>query len=320
MTWFAMWPPEGGAGLDPKVREALEEQGPTPDFRSLPLADLRANFRRDAALVPKLLEPLAGVEDRTIEGPGGPLSVRIYAPDERPPFPVLLYFHGGGWVVGDLDTHDGVCRSLARRAEAVVVAVDYRRAPETPFPGPLEDALAALRWLSRNAPALGGDPARVAVGGDSAGANLAAALALRVRDEGGPPIRLQLLVYPVTDSDFETATYREFAEGYGLTRANMRWFWDCYVPAPAARSHPYAAPLRAPDLRGLPPALVLTAEFDVLRDEGEAYARRLHEAEVPVRCLRFCGLTHGFIRMGAVYPQADHALTVLARACEKQAV
>jgi len=313
MSWFSIWPAEGGDGIDPKVKAALEAQGPAPDNRTVPPAELRLTFTRQAALVPKLPEPLARVEDRAIDTPAGPLRVRVYTPEGKTPFPILLYFHGGGWVVGGLETHDGVCRSLARRAGAVVVSVDYRLAPETKFPGAPDDALAALRWAASQASELGGDAARLAVGGDSAGANLAAALALRVRDQGGPRIGFQLLIYPVTDFDFDTASYHEFATGYPLTRSNMQWFWESYRASPSDAENPYAAPLRTADLAGLPPAFILTAHFDVLRDEGEAYAKRLHEAGVPVRCVRFRGMTHGFIRMGAVFPQADRALTELAR-------
>jgi len=313
-SWFAVWPADWAGGLDPKVKAALEA-GPAPDYRSQGPALTRANFNELAARVPKPSEPLGAVEDRTI---GAGLRIRLYRPQGKGPFPVLLFFHGGGWVVGDLESHDHVCRSLARRAGALVVNVDYRLAPETPFPGPLDDCETALRWAASHAAEFGGRADRIAVGGDSAGANLAAGLALRVRD-GGPRIAHQMLIYPVTDRNFETTSYREFASGFGLTRANMQWFWDCYVPNGSGVPDPLAAPLRARSLAGLPPAFVLSAEFDVLRDEGEAYARRLHKEGVDVRGLRVQGMNHGFIRMAAVYPQADHALTVLADAL-RQAV
>lgn len=311
-TWFTTWPESAPEGLDPKVRAALEAQGPVGDFRSLGPAEVRSNFNRTVALVPKQEEPLEAVESGPLEN--GP-RVRCYRPKGSGPFPILLYFHGGGWVVGDLDSHDNVCRSLARRAGAVVMSVDYRLAPEVKFPGPLDDCEWALRWAESHAADLEGDRARISVGGDSAGANLAAGLALRMRDRGGPKIASQLLIYPVTDRNFETASYKEFASGYGLTRTNMQWFWECYHPA--AELDPTAAPLRAASLKGLPPAFVLTAEFDVLRDEGEAFARRLHKEGVAVRGMRFLGMNHGFIRMGAVYPQADYALTVLAEALKQ---
>jgi len=310
MPWFGTWPGSAPGGLDPKVKAALEAGGPVPEYRTQPLAEVRRIFNETAARIPKPDEAPASVENRTLEGG---LRIRLYRPEGKGSFPILLYFHGGGWAIGDLESHDHVCRSLSKRAGAVVVSVDYRLAPETKFPGPLDDCAAALRWSVDHAAELAGDPERVAVGGDSAGANLAAGLALRVRDQGGPRIALQLLIYPVTDRNFETVSYREFASGYGLSRANMQWFWECYCPQGGVPS-PEAAPLRAKDLKGLPPAFVLTAEYDVLRDEGEAFARRLHKEGVPVRGLRFLGMNHGFIRMAALYPQADHALTVLADA------
>jgi acetyl esterase len=309
MSWFAQWPAGGAGALDPKLKVALEAGGPAPDYRSQGPALVRTNFNQLAARLPKPHEPLAGVEDRMLDGG---VRVRIYRPDSPGPLPILLYFHGGGWVVGDLESHDHVCRALARRAPALVIAVDYRLAPETAFPGPLDDCEAALRWTASSAAELGGRPDRIALGGDSAGANLAAGLALRLRERGGPSIALQLLIYPVTDRNFETVSYHEFASGYGLTRANMQWFWECYLPEGSGTPVPEAAPLRAPILKGLPPAFVLTAEFDVLRDEGEAFARRLHKEGVPVRGMRFRGMNHGFIRMAALFPQADHALSVLA--------
>ncbi len=299
-TWFATWPAEGTGELDPRVRAALEALGPVPEYRTQTLRKLRVSFEDLSAGVPKLDEPLARVEDLVVPDAG---AVRVYTPLGRGPFPTLLYFHGGGWVVGSLATHDQVCRSLASRSEWRVAAVDYPLAPETQFPGALDAAGAALRWAAR-------DGARVAVGGDSAGGNLAAALAIRARER----IALQLLIYPVTDASWDTESYHKFASGYGLTRSNMIWFWETYLGPVGRPEDSMVSPLRAPDLRGLPPALVLTAEFDVLRDEGERYAARLHEAGVSVRCVRYLGLNHGFIRMGAVYPQADRALADLAAA------
>jgi acetyl esterase len=308
-TGFTAWPSDATTGLDPRVRAALEAQGPVPEYRTLEIGALRATFAEQAARVPKLNNPVARVEDRAI----GSVPIRIYSPAGSAPFPALVFLHGGGWVVGDLETHDQVCRSIASRGEAVVVAVHYRLAPETPFPGALEDGAAAIRWTAEHARELGVDPKRISVGGDSAGGNLAAALALESRDGRVPPLARQLLIYPVTDASWDTDSYREFASGYGLTRANMIWFWEVYLGKAGRADDPRVSPLRA-DLRGVAPALVLSAEFDVLRDEGERYAARLHEAGVPVRCIRYRGLNHGFIRMGAVYPQADRALTDLAQA------
>ena len=311
MSWFDLWPASHAGGLDPKVKVALDAGGPAADFRSQGPALVRANFNQLASKLRKPDEPVARVEDRTLDGR---FRIRLYRPEGQAPFPILIYFHGGGWVVGDLESHDHVCRALARRSASIVVSVDYRLAPEVPYPGPLDDGETALRWVAAHAAEVDGKADRISVGGDSAGANLAAGLALRMRERGGPRIAHQLLIYPVTDRNFETESYREFASGFGLTRANMQWFWDCYLPGVSGAPVPEAAPLRASSLKGLPPAFVLTAEYDVLRDEGEAFARRLNKEGVAVRGTRFQGMNHGFIRMAALFPQADHALTVLSQA------
>jgi acetyl esterase len=252
-----------------------------------------------ARSAPYLVNPpaVAEVVDRGIPGPAGTLPVRIYKSGAPSPAPVLVYFHGGGWVCGNLDTHDSLCRALANAARCVVVSVDYRLAPEHPFPAPVEDAYAATAWVSDNGARLGADPTRLAVGGDSAGGALAAAVCLMARDRGGPAITCQLLNYPATDYAFDTASYVENASGYQLTREGMIWFWNHYLATPADGCHPYASPLRAEDFSGLPPAIVITAEFDPLRDEGEEYARRLMAAGVPVHLLSYPGLIHNFVRM-----------------------
>ena len=209
---------------------------------------------------------------------------------------VLVYFHGGGWVLGDLESHDRVCRALANGAGCVVVSVDYRLAPEHVFPAGAEDCYAATKWVAENAASLGADPARLAVGGDSAGGNLAAVVAMMARDRGGPAINFQLLLYPVTDCALDTPSQKEFAaDGYVLSRADMEWFWKNYVDTSAEKHNPYACPLRAKNLKGLPPALVLTASHDPLRDEGERFAERLIAAGVAVTCTRYEGVTHGFV-------------------------
>ena len=259
-------------------------------------------------------ESIARVENRTVPGSAGEIPVRIYTPVGTAPFPVLVYFHGGGWVIGNLDTHDGICRSLANRVGCLVVSVDYRLAPEHTFPAAPEDCYAATRWLAEHAGSLGGDKGRIAVGGDSAGGNLAAVVALMARDRGGPKLAFQLLVYPATDTDFETRSYRENSEGYFLTRADMVWFWNHYAPRDEDRRNPYAAPLRAASLRGLPPALVITAEFDPLCDDGNAYAARLREDGVPVRLSQQDGLIHGFFQMGAVIDRGRASVDEASRA------
>jgi acetyl esterase len=310
MSWLQTSPADAPGGLDPKLKAALEAAGPAPDFDAMDLPAIRKWFADRVAATPPVKDKVAKVEDRK----AGNVPVRIYTPEGKGPFPVLLYLHGGGWVLGGLDSHDDVCRSFCRRAGVLVVSADYRLAPEARHPAAIQDAYAALRWTAERAAELGGRPDRLAVGGDSAGGNLAAALALRARDRGGPKIAYQLLIYPVTVRDFETPSYRQYASGFGLTRKNMIWFWDRYLADAADADDPYAAPLRAADLAGLPPALLVTAECDVLRDEGEAYGARLAEAGVAVRGVRYMGLNHGFVRMGAAFPQALKAVDDMAAA------
>jgi acetyl esterase len=256
---------------------------------------------------------VASVEDRVVPGPAGELPVRVYTPEGEPPFPIVVFFHGGGWVVGTLDTYDPLCRALAAAVPAVVVSADYRLAPEHRWPAAVEDAYAATLWASRNAAVLGGAQHRLAVAGDSAGGNLAAVVALGARDRGGPQVAFQLLVYPVLDAAADTASYREHAEGFYLTAAGMRWYWDHYL-GPADGAAPDASPLRAAFLGGLPPALVIGAEHDILRDEGEAYVARLRDAGVAATASRYPGVVHGFFRWRAVTPVADAALQEAASA------
>src|SRR5260370_26517927 len=241
-----------------------------------------------------------GAEDRHIPGVAGDIPVRVYTPEGNSPMGVLVYFHGGGWVLGSLESHDRVCRALANKAGCVAVSVDYRLAPEHVFPAGAEDCYAATKWVSENAASLGADPARLAVGGDSAGGNLAAVVSMMSRDRSGPSIAFQLLFYPVTDCALDTPSQKEFAaDGYVLSRGDMEWFWNHYVDAGTEKTHPYASVLRATNLTGLPPALVTTASHDPLRDEGERFAQRLISAGVKVTCTRYEGVTHGFISFAA---------------------
>jgi acetyl esterase len=263
-------------------------------------------------------EPVAEVVDRTIERPGGPLGVRIYRPDRSATLPVLVFFHGGGWVLCDLDSHDPVCRALANQVGCVVVSVDYRRAPESRYPAAVEDAYAATRWVARHADELGVDPDRLVVMGDSAGGNLAAAVALMARDRGGPRIAYQVLVYPITDHDFHTGSYRDFGVDHYLTTAAMRWYWDQYAPALADRNQPYLSPLRADDLLALPPALIVTAECDPLRDEALAYALRLREAGTAVEQTTYEGMFHGFFTLTATLDGTRRAVSDVVRALRKR--
>jgi acetyl esterase len=289
--------PAAGA-LDPEAVALLRQLEATspPPLWTISAAEARQAMAARTAALAQEPEPLAAVEDRHIPGPETALPVRIYTPAGTGPFPLLVYFHGGGWVLGNLDTHDALCRALANEAGRVVVSVDYRLAPEHKHPAPLEDAYAATAWVAANAASLHGDPSRLAVGGDSAGGNLAAGVALLARDRRGPALTGQVLIYPVTDYSFDTPSYRDCAEGYFLTRDEMVWFWGQHLSSQADGSSPYASPLRAADLSGLPAAVVVTAEFDPLRDEGEAYGRRLAEAGVPVVVTRYPGMIHNFLR------------------------
>jgi len=230
---------------------------------------------------------------------------------------VHVHFHGGGWVIGDLDTHDRDCREICVGADCIVVAVDYRLAPEHIFPAAPEDCYASLCWATANLDSLGASPGPVSVGGDSAGGNLAAAVALMARDRNGPAIAMQLLIYPVTDATMESVSYRDNADGYLLSRTMMSWFWDHYCPDLALRADPLASPITAEDLSGLPPALVMTAEFDPLRDEGEAYAERLIAAGVEVEVRRFDGLVHGFFSQAGMIEAAREGVDLAVKALRK---
>lgn len=253
-------------------------------------AQARANY--DAAPKPPG-DPLPRVEDRVVPGPVGPIPVRLYAASTEPGLPVIVFFHGGGWVLSSIEGHDSLARRLAQRSGALVVSVEYRLAPEHPYPAPHDDCWTVTRWLADHAAEWGGDPSRLAVAGDSAGGNLAAGVALRARDEG-LSLALQVLIYPCIDADADGPSMHDNAEGYFLSATDMQWFWRQYVPA-ASWSDPYAVPARAGDLRGVAPALVLTAEYDPLRDEGEAYADALAAAGVAVTCTRYPGVVHGFV-------------------------
>jgi len=293
--------------LDPQIMQVMEQVAALglPAAHTVSPAEARANAKKR----PRAPGPeVAKVEDRNIPGPDGDVPVRIYSPEGDGPFPILAWFHGGGWVVGDLESADGSARNLCVGGQCVVVSVDYRLAPETKFPGPAEDCWAATTWAVNNASSINGDPTRLAVGGDSAGGNLAAAMSLMAADRGGPEIALQLLVYPAVGPELNTVSSNENAEGYSLTKATMEWYWDHYLNGDEDAANPYAAPIQAKSLAGQPPALVITAEFDPLRDEGEAYAERLREAGVEATYTRYDGVIHGFFNMGAVVDKGQQAV------------
>ena len=284
-----------------------------PPREEIDLAELRQGY--EALSMMESRPEMHAVSDHTVPVPGADVPVRVYVPtDASGPRPVLVYFHGGGWVIGDVDTHDGTVRAVAEGSGVTVVSVGYRRAPEDPFPAAIDDCLAAVRWVVDNAAELGVDPARLAVGGDSAGGNLAAVTALELAAAGGPDVRFQLLIYPVTDGTMAHASIDENAEGYFLTKATMTWFWQQYV-GDGDWTDPRVSPNHASDeaLAAAPPALVITAEFDPLRDEGEAYAARLAAAGVDVTATRYDGMIHGFFSMRDMVPEGKAAVD---QACE----
>jgi len=299
--------------LDPQVKLLLNEDLAKILPTLVEFEPVQARKQMSSLTPP--VDPLlaaTSVEDKNIPGPGGKIPVRLYYPEGNSPFPTLVYFHGGGWVVGSLDSHHAFCHALSKASGCLVVAVDYRLAPEHPYPAPIEDAFAATCWVRESAAAIRADADRMAVGGDSAGATLATVVALMARDRGGPSINLQVLIYPITDRNFETSSYLQNADGYMLTRDLMIWFWNHYLTDEDSAADPYVSPLRAEDLSRLPQALIITAEYDPLRDEGEAYARRLKAAGVPVTLSRYDGMIHGFIRMTARLDQARTALNEVA--------
>jgi acetyl esterase len=298
--------------LDPQVKAMLDQMAGLPPFEALSVEEARAQAiqRSAASKLPKLA--VTSVVNRVIPGPAGDLPVRIYTPNGSGPFPLMVFFHGSGFVVCNLDTHDGTARNLCSAGGCVVVSVDYRLAPENKFPAGPDDCYAATKWAAAHARELNADASHIVIAGDSAGGNLVAVTALMVRDKGGPALCGQLMIYPVTD--YYTPghpSYVDNAEGYGLTAAGMRWFWGHYLSHEAEADNAYASPLRAGNLRGLPPALIITAEYDVLRDEGESYGKRLAQAGVPTKVTRYDGMHHGFFQM---YGLVDKAKTALEEA------
>jgi acetyl esterase len=293
--------------LDPKAKAMIDmmAQMPLPPWGSVDAQTVRAIM--DGGRFPSPDLPLAEIVNTVAPGPAGEIPVRIYRASLDDSQPAIVYFHGGGFVVGNLESHDGTCRRLATAIGCTVVSVDYRLAPEHLYPAAVDDSYAATEWVAANGASLKIDPTRIAVAGDSAGGNLAAVVALMARDRGGPRLCHQLLTYPVTDMAFRSQSYIENGEGYFLTRTMMGWFGDQYVPAGHDVEDPLLSPLYAPDLSGLPPATVITAEYDPLRDEGEAYARRLFEAGVTTKLVRYDGVFHGFFSMNGMIDQADDA-------------
>ena len=279
---------------------------PEPDFSQVDAVQYRQFSDNLLPAIPG--DPMIEVRELRVAGAEGELDARLYRPVDQGNLPLLVFFHGGGFVIGNLDTHDNLCRSLARQTEAVVVSVAYRLAPENPYPAAPLDCYAATCWLVENAAALGVDGRRLALAGDSAGGNLALAVSQMAAQRQGPKIRYQCLFYPVTDARCDSQSYEDFADGYLLSSAMMYWFWQQYLQGSGQGDEPWASPLRADSMAGMPPTTLLTAEFDPLRDEGEAFARRLLEAGISVRLQRCEGMTHGFISMAPFVERAALAL------------
>ena len=305
--------------LHPEVeamRARKAREGTRPLY-TLSLAEARATDLADIQAASGAGEPVAAVTDRTVPGPGGEMRIRIYEPDHDEPDrdgsrPALVYFYGGGWTLGNLETCDAICRALTNAAGCVTVSVEYRLAPEHPFPAAVEDCYAGLSWVAANAAELGVDPARLAVGGDSAGGNLAAAVTLLSRDQGGPALRHQLLVYPNTDFQWDPEALRAHEDPLLFNRWSVEWYQSHYLTEEKDGLSPLASPLRAESLAGLPDATVVTAEYDPLRDQGEEYARRLEEAGAAVEVRRYDGMAHGFFAMFGAFTLGREAIDYAA--------
>lgn len=302
--------------IDPQIEQVLKALEAAPPMETMTLEQLRGVYPP-----PTEREPVGEVQELRIPSAEGGIAARLYRPRSMERTGLTVFFHGGGFVIGSIESHDAACRRLCNLTAAAVLSVEYRLAPEHKFPAAPDDCLLAVRWAAQQAPAWGLDPARLVLAGDSAGGTLAAVTALRLRDEGGPGVAGQVLVYPVTDYHTPpTPSYLENASGYFLTRGAMVRFWHEYLPREEDGLHPHASPMRAADLSGLPPALVLTAEFDPLRDEGERFAHRLLDAGVPVTLRRENGLIHGFFRMFAMSDKARIAFEETARWIRKAMV
>lgn len=294
-----------GRGEHAEPASDAPAEGDLPPFHTMTPAEARRAF--DArSLRPRRLVPVTRIEDTTIEAPRGAIRARIYG-DAAGASPVVVLFHGGGFVLGGIESHEWFARRIAASARATVLSVDYGLSPEHAFPVPLDDAMAAIGWAHEQVPS-GGAPRPVVVAGDSAGGNLAAAAALRARDEGGPPIAFQFLAYPMLDARMATESHRSHASGPTITRDHLRWFWGHYLGAGDGASHPYACPSACSDPSGLPPALIVTAELDPLRDEAEEYGQRLVDHGTPCTVVRFAGVGHGFLGRGDEDPTAGRAL------------
>jgi acetyl esterase len=289
------------------IRDRLDAAS-IPNLYTLPISEAREQDIRGIRSTGGTPEPVAEVRDFTIPGPAGDLAARIYRPDSADPVPALVYFFGGGWSLGVLDTADAVCRKISNRAGCACVTVSYRLAPENKFPAAVEDCYAGAAWVAGHADELGIDPGRLAVGGDSSGGNLTAAVTLMAKNRGGPAFVHQLLVYPNTDAAADTESMRDVTDEHFFNKNAIAWYWGMYLASPDDGRNPLASPLLAPDLTGLPPATVITAELDPLRDEAEEYGKKLADAGVPVEIIRYDGMMHGFFTMVGILDTAREAV------------
>ncbi len=306
--------------LDPQAKYVLDlmREAGNPEYWQMSVAEARRFHNERAAKFSFAPTPLFAVHDRAVPGPAGDIPLRVYVPRRSDtPLPALVWYHGGGHTIGSLEGYDAVCRRLSLEAGCIVISVDYRLAPENPFPAAVDDSFAALEWVAGHADDLGADPAKLAVGGDSAGGNLAAVCSILARDAGSPDLAFQLLIYPVTGNALDTASHRDCAEGYLLTRRSIEWFWDNYCPDRSQRLDFRFAPLNAKDFQGLPDALVIVAGYDPLRDEGIAYAERLEAAGNRVELTNYQGMIHAFVSLGGVIDAAAQAIVQSARALRR---
>ncbi len=304
--------------LHPQAKAFLDmlASSGAPPLEQLPLAEARA-VRSEMVEASGPEEPVAEVQNRSIPGPAGPIPVRVYRPVKKETLPALVFFHGGGYVICNLDTHDRVCRGLANASGCAVISVDYRLAPEHKYPAAVDDAYAATQYVAEHAAEFGVDPNRIAVGGDSAGGTLATVVSLLARDRGGPPLKFQLLIYPLVDFYDESPSMQQYSKDHFLSREGMDWFRESYLPSREAGLEPSASPMNASSLQGLPPAMIITAECDPLRDQGEAYARKLQSAGVPVELKRYEGMIHPFFQFGGILDTAKVAMKDAASAVRR---
>lgn len=297
--------------LDPKAKALLTAiiAAGDPPLGTLPIEIARRQIDSRYAQMRTPLSPVGSIRDIQIPGPGGDIPLRIYTPSGNGPFPLVVYFHGGGWVLFGLDSYDSICTHLCSESRCIIVSVAYRLAPENKFPAASDDCLSATEWVFKHAVSLNGDPVKVVVAGDSAGGNLAAVTALRLRDTNGPELAGQIMIYPATDYyEPGTRSYHELGDDYILTRKDMVWFWQQYITDPGDASNPYAAPLKASSFAGLPPAMILVSGYDLLLDEGLAYAGKLKKAGVPVKISVYEEMMHGFLSYLGILKQAKTAI------------